>query len=105
MSIQISTEVLNGNQEFIYRFCRPLLYDDAMTYDGTVIPMKGVYTDGKMRAGTAPTHNDDVVRLQDLPGALIPGVSVVTGARAVGVVYQNANSTMIRAAISITFEP
>ena len=36
---------------------------------------------------------------------MIPGVSVVGGARAVGVVYQNLEVTMIRAAISITFEP
>jgi len=85
----------------------PLLYDDAMTYEGTIVPMKGVYTTGRMRAGTAPIHNDDVVRLQDLGGLLtiVPGVDVVTGARAVGVVYQNAEPTMIRAAISITFEP
>jgi len=84
-----------------------LLYDDAVVYDGTIVPMKGLYTTGKMRAGTAPTHNDDVVRLQDLSGLLtiIPGVSVVTGARVVGVVYQNTETTMIRAAISITFEP
>ena len=83
----------------------PLLYDDVMTYEGTIVPMKGVYTTGKMRAGTAPTHDDDVVRLQDLPGVMTPGVGVVTGARAVGVVYQNLEGTMIRAAISITFEP
>jgi len=85
----------------------PFLYDDTATYDGTAVPMKGLYTTGKMRAGTAPTHNDDVVRLQDLSGILTitPGVNVVTGARAVGVVYQNVETTMIRAAISITFEP
>jgi len=85
----------------------PLLYDDADVYDGTIIPMKGVYTTGKMRAGTAPTNNDEVVRLQDLTGILtiIPGVDVVTGARAIGVVYQNAETTMIRAGISIAFEP
>jgi len=84
----------------------PLLYDDALMYDGTAVPMKGLYTTGKMRAGTAPTHNDDVVRLQDLSGILTitPGVSIVAGA-AVGVIYQNLETTMVRAAISITFEP
>ena len=96
-----------AEQELYIGSVGPLLYDDADVYHGTIVPMKGVYTTGKMRAGTAPTNNDEVVRLQDLTGLLsiTPGVNVVTGARAVGVVYQNAETTMIRAAISITFEP
>ena len=94
-----------AEQEIYIGSVGALLYDDADIYHGTVVPMKGVYTTGKMRCDTPPAHGSDVVRLSDLPGDMTPGVSVVGGARAVGVVYQNLETTMIRAAISITFEP
>jgi hypothetical protein len=76
----------------------PFLYDDTSTYDGTVEPMRAVYSDGKIRgerviSDNPPTAPTEVVRLADLASSVMnPTITDQTGSRSKGTVYQNTSS-------------
>lgn len=81
----------------------PFLYDDSVNYDGTAIPMKGLYTEGKIQAGTPPSSSEDVVRLGDLSGStfLYPFMALDTTGNQViaGVANMNIDSVEVSNAI------
>lgn len=89
----------------------PFLYDDAAVYDGTVEPVRGLYTEGTVRGNviisdTVPTQPTEVVRLQDLVGlgVLNPNITDRTSSRSIGTVYQNTSSYWMIVAISADLE-
>ena len=85
----------------------PYLYDDAKSIDDPDGDFAGednraLVTDGQLFVEQAPTADEEVVRLADLPyGNVDVTFADVTASRALDTVYQNSGSGMIIAQISI----
>jgi len=95
-----------AEHEYIIGSLGPYFYDDAdLNDDGSnmeaLYTATGGFNTNTGQVQTAPAAGPDVVRFADMPWAVNPGFSDVTGSRAIGGIYQNTGTGIIRCQISI----